>query len=566
MHPAVRERLGRLAGDQRAAATAPRGPVLCVAPAGSGKTTTLVARVAWLVATGVDPANITVLAFNRRAAEELSERLSTALEPLGMSSGVRVRTFHALGLEVLREAGRSVEPLVDRDTELRHLFPDRGPAERTALDLAFSRLKLDLRVSAEEVARDPERGPMAQAFVEYEEALRARGGLDFDDLVARALRLLEDDEAELARWRARCSALLVDEAQDLDRSQLSVALLLAAPANDVFLVGDDDQTIYGWRLADVRRVLGLAALLPGLRRVDLTVNYRCPGVVVERAVRLVETNRERFAKRIAARPGAAGPLVLAPDAGDDVERIGRVLRGWPDDGGTSAVLARTNRELRPAAIVALELGIPFRVAELQLLFEDARIDAVLDAAARLPDDWPLLVRLGRVMTLAMRGELGLDAGPRPPPGADTPGPAERLDDPEGRPGEVNAGQLFGSVLAWAARFDDLLALRGALEDRRIALARLRVETARLTLATAHATKGAEWDHVLVLTDGFPARRAVATATDPAAVLEEERRLAYVAWTRARRSLTLLYDPAAPSPFLREAFDAAELGVETEEAA
>lgn len=529
--PAVADRLAKLAPDQRAAATAAPGPILCIAPAGSGKTTTLVARVAWRVATGTDPAAITVLAFNRRAAEELSDRLSAALAPVSAVVGVRVRTFHALGLEVLRDAGHPVAPLVDRDAVLRELFPDAPPGTLTGLDLAFSRLKLDLGVTADEVAADPTPGEVGAAFVRYEQALAARGGLDFDDLVARALRLLRREPDVLARWRARCGTLLVDEAQDLDRSQLELALLLAAPGNDVFLVGDDDQTIYGWRLANVGRILGLADALPGLRRVDLTVNYRCPAIVVERAVRLVEVNRRRFAKRIAARPTAPGRLVLAPDAGDDVTRIARVVRGWPAD-GSRAVLARTNRELLGAAVVALEAGIPFRAAELTLLVEDERIDAVLDAAAMLPEVWPLLVRLGRVRASA--------------PGVDR--------------------EIASAVLGWAAAFDDLDALRAAVADRRARLGDLRRPDAALTLATAHATKGAEWDDVLVLADGFPAARAVATATDPDAALEEERRLAYVAWTRARRSLTLLYDPASPSPFLLEAFDADELGMDERPAA
>ena len=120
--------------------------------------------------------------------------------------------------------------------------------------------------------------------------------------------MLERDAGILARWRARASELLVDEAQDLDRAQLRLALLLARPANRIFLVGDDDQSIYGWRLADVRRVLSLADALPGLRRVDLVVNYRCPATVVERAVRLIGHNRARFTKTIRAREEAPGPI------------------------------------------------------------------------------------------------------------------------------------------------------------------------------------------------------------------------------------------------------------------
>jgi len=99
--------------------------------------------------------------------------------------------------------------------------------------------------------RDPEAGPVARTYAAYEREIERRGGLDFDDLVARSLRLLATDPDVLARWRERCTHLLVDGAQDLDRSQLRLALLLAAPANRIFLVGDDDQSIYGWRLAEV---------------------------------------------------------------------------------------------------------------------------------------------------------------------------------------------------------------------------------------------------------------------------------------------------------------------------
>ncbi|MGZ8527259.1 MAG: UvrD-helicase domain-containing protein, partial [Candidatus Limnocylindrales bacterium] len=115
-HPDVLARIDRLTPDQRVAATAEPGPVLCLAPAGSGKTTTLVARIAWLVANGTPAERITAIAFNKRAADELEERVTAALGPLEVAPGtVRVRTFHAFGREILRAAGRSVEPLLDRD-------------------------------------------------------------------------------------------------------------------------------------------------------------------------------------------------------------------------------------------------------------------------------------------------------------------------------------------------------------------------------------------------------------------------------------------------------------------
>jgi DNA helicase-2/ATP-dependent DNA helicase PcrA len=543
-HPSVANLLSRLADDQRAAATASAGPLLVVAPAGSGKTTTLVARVAWLVDGGVDPGSITVVAFNKRAAEELAERLDAALAPLGCRSGAaRVRTFHALGREILLDAGVSIDPLIDRDELMRSLFPEASIAERARLDLAFSRLKMDLRVTADQVAGDPEPGRVARAFIDYERATQASGGGDFDDLLVRAVACLTADPALLARWRARTETLLVDEAQDVDRLQLDLALLLAAPANNICLVGDDDQSIYGWRLADVRRILGLEALLPGLRRVDLEVNYRCPRSVVERAVRLVEHNDERFAKTIRAGPVASGRLILAADAADETVRLERAVRSLPDDGTTRAILARTNRELLPAVVVALQLGLPFRAPRIELLLDSSIVDRLLERAATLADQTPLLVVLGRVRDETLAASRGADR--------------------DGASGEHDQTEVATALLAWAVGLTDLAGLVAAISATRDRLAALRRDDASLTLATAHATKGLEFDHVIVVgmeTGRFPSARAVSQAEDPVRAYEEERRLAYVAWTRSRRSLTLLYDPAVPSPFLLEAFDADELGL------
>jgi len=423
-HPSVIERLRRLSPDQHAAATAPPGPVLCVAPAGSGKTTTLVARVAWRIDGGTPPDRICVLTFNRRAADELRERLGEALAPLGIGpAAVRIRTFHALGREVLAEAGEPVDRLLDRAALLAELAGHPLPAAALRrLDDAFSRLKLDAGVDAEAVERQLEAdrttgtppSPTLEAFVRYERALHTRGALDFDDLVRRALDRLEDDAGLLARWRERCAAVFVDETQDVDRAQLRLALLLAEPGRDVFLVGDDDQTIYAWRLADVRRILGLAAALPGLRRVDLVVNRRCPAPVVARASRLVEHNEERFAKRILSRPGAGGELVLAPDPADDPARARRLLTAWAPalhapDASTHAVLARTNVELAPYAAAALELGLQYRaeIDGLDLL-DDPAVDRVL-AQAEAGTEPPVVAlwQLRRTSTRAERAVLGV---------------------------------------------------------------------------------------------------------------------------------------------------------------
>jgi superfamily I DNA/RNA helicase len=149
--------------------------------------------------------------------------------------------------------------------------------------------------------------------------------------------------------------------------------------------------------------------------------------------------------------------------------------------------------------------------------------------------------------------------PVTPTGAGDPtgafGPTAAADD------DASPGDVAAAVLGWAAPYRDLATFAAAVGDARRRLASLRREDASLTLSTAHATKGLEFDHVAVAMDAdrFPSARTLADAADPGRALEEERRLAYVAWTRARRSLTLSYDPARPSPFLAEAFDPDELG-------
>jgi superfamily I DNA/RNA helicase len=264
--------------------------------------------------------------------------------------------------------------------------------------------------------------------------------------------------------------------------------------------------------------------------VDLEVNHRCPPPVVERAVRLVERNHERFAKRIRAGTRARGRLILAPDGSDETVRLRRVLQSWPDDDSTRAVLARTNRELLPAVAVALDLGWPFRAPRIALPLESPLVD---EALSMLDDD-----RDGRPLVAVARLRAQALASGRP-----------------------ELAGVLRDLLGWAAPFSTVAGLASAVAAARSRLADLRRDDATLSLATAHATKGLEFDHVVVvgMEEGrFPSARSVHDAADPARALEEERRLAYVAWTRARRTLTLLYDPLVPSPFLLDAFSSDEL--------
>ena len=242
-----------------------------------------------------------------------------------------------------------------------------APASLRRLDDAIARAKLEPQ------ARSAPPGILHA----YQRLLAEAGAMDHDDLVVEAIGLLTNEPALRDRWRERCATLLVDEVQDLDHAQWRLVRLLTSPADDLFLVGDDDQTIYAWRLADARRMLGLAAELPGVRRVDLHTNYRCPAAVVERAVELVAHNRERLAKRVRAGPDGRGSLTLVADPGDDVARARELLGRWadalrstpPDAAPSHAILARTTAELAPYAAVALELGLPYWAERDDLSFD-----------------------------------------------------------------------------------------------------------------------------------------------------------------------------------------------------
>ncbi len=321
-------------------------------------------------------------------------------------------------------------------------------------------------------------------------AVAASGGLDFDDLILRAIA-----ELEARRRPARPLARSLPATCWSTRSRTSTAPSSGSrccsprPANRIFLVGDDDQSIYGWRLADVRRILGLEALLPGLRRVDLEVNYRCPRQVVERAVRLVEHNGERFAKAIRAGPAASGRLVLAPDPSDETVRLERAIRTWPDDGSTRAVLARTNRELLPAVVVALRLGLPVPGAAHRAA---ARVARSSTTCSREPPTTRPRRRAAPGHARPGRGPRAAGdraARPRSPPRCSAGRSATRIWRPSPRPSARRAPRL----------------------------ADLRRDDAPLTLATAHATKGLEFDHVVVLgmeAGRFPSARAVSAGRRP----------------------------------------------------
>ena len=302
---------GDLAPDQRQAVGHLGGGACIVAPAGSGKTRVLTERARWLVRDlGVAPAAVCLVAYNVRARAEMQERTADL-------AGLEVRTLNSLALAVCNGAGRFARPVNHGHVEvvderaardlLHELVGERTPRRRrramtdplAAWLEALSASRLGLRDPAT-VEHDyaPDVVGFADLAPAYVEALDERGAVDFDHQILRAIDVLLTDPAARAAARRVCGVLLVDEFQDLTPAHLLMIRLLAGPRADVFAVGDDDQTIYGYSGASPRWLIEYERWFPGSGQHLLKVNYRCPPAVVEAASNLLSHNVHRIAKDI----------------------------------------------------------------------------------------------------------------------------------------------------------------------------------------------------------------------------------------------------------------------------
>ena len=531
---AVEPILASLDPEQRAAAVLPDGPAQIIAPAGSGKTTTMVARLAVLLSRGVAAERICVVTFNRDAALDLAARVERRLAAsVAAAASIEIRTLHALARQVLLDAGEGRNIVADRLPLLRAArrrvlahTPGLGPPEPSELDTCLSAWKIEHRpppVDAE---------PVLEA---YADLLRVRGAVDFDDLVVRAGDLLETDPSLRLRWESRFSHVCVDEFQDVDAAQLRLVRLLASPEDNLFVVGDDDQTIYAWRLADVRRILRFSLDYPSARRVMLATNYRCPAAVVATSARMVAFNRERFDKPIRAPAGAdhADAAIRAWNSAGPAwtDALARLAAVEDAAGRSLCFLSRTRGELTPIFLALVHAGIR-HATTVPPIVENARLVALVDAARSLETREHAFHVLSR-----LRSGRGWS---RDDPASDALGDEDHA--------------ALDALLGWATGFAAVSAFVAACDAARARIAATRDPAATIELATVHASKGREWETVVLIgfeADRIPNRRSITDADDPDRALEEERRLAYVALTRAMRQLILVFDPTRPSPFLAE---------------
>ncbi len=370
-----------LAPDQHQAVGHLGAAACVVAPAGSGKTRVLTERARWLVGDlGVAPSAVCLVAYNVRARAEMQQRTADL-------DGLEVRTLNSLALAVCNGSGPfarparhgRVEVIDERQTRdlLHNLVGERTPRRRrramtdplAAWLEALSASRLGLRDPA---AVEHDYAPDVAGFAElapvYAEALDERGVVDFDHQIIRAIDVLLSDPVARAAARRVCGVLLVDEFQDLTPAHLLMIRLLAGPRADVFGVGDDDQTIYGYSGASPRWLIDYERFFPGASRHLLSVNYRCPPAVVEAASNLLSHNQHRIAKQIRPRPdttdtveAADGSEALEVEVAADggaavVERV-RTLIGRGVEAQDIAVLTRVNSTLLAPQILLSEAGI-----------------------------------------------------------------------------------------------------------------------------------------------------------------------------------------------------------------
>jgi DNA helicase-2/ATP-dependent DNA helicase PcrA len=365
---------------QREAVTATRGPVLVLAGAGSGKTRVIAHRIAWLLGVeGVHPRNLLAVTFTNKAAEEMRRRV----EDLVLAAGIRpplIATFHAACVRMLRahapQAGLPASFIIydedDRLTLVKELIRELGLDERVLSPaVAVQRLshaKNQMRSPAEvaELARTPAEERLATLYEGYEARLRQAGAVDFDDLLLRAVALLERVPEVLGWYRGLWKHVLVDEYQDTNRAQYRMIWLLTQEHRNLCVVGDPDQSVYRWRGADLRNILDFEADYPDCRIVPLEQNYRSTKRILAIASAVIANNRARKDKRLWTdnADGDPAPVYRAWDEHEEAGFVAQSIRGLRGQGAEYrdvAVFYRTNAQSRVLEDALRRAGIPYTI-------------------------------------------------------------------------------------------------------------------------------------------------------------------------------------------------------------
>jgi DNA helicase II / ATP-dependent DNA helicase PcrA len=601
--------LDKLNPEQRLAAETTEGPVLILAGAGTGKTRAITFRMANLISKGVPAESILAVTFTNKAAEEMQNRVTDLLLRAGVPPARPwLSTFHSLCARLLRReaahAGLAKDfAIYDDDDQL------------SAVKLAMARLKIDedgltprnvlSRISyaknhgqsPEQVRSEafgPDRRKVADIFAAYEELLKNSRAVDFDDLLLRSARLLRESAVVRDRWRARFSYIHVDEYQDTNRVQYDLLRLLTNAQGNLCVVGDEDQSIYRWRGADVSILLSFSQDFPSAKIVRLERNYRSTQAILDAAGAVVANNPDRLGKNLRAEKekGANLRYYEARDAQAEAEfiagEVDRILSEDPEQ--TCAVEYRTNFQSRSFEEVFRRRGLRYKLVGGFSFYNRAEVKDAL-AYVRLalhPEDDISLLRVLNVPArgigkttvdalreIADRERLSLwdsiESLMTNPASTRAMAPLRSFRELVVRLGEAYNSKEPADFLRYlleetgympmlrdrntpddVARMENLEELARAVAESQetgesfsdfldaaalVSDADAFEDKPGVTLITLHSTKGLEFDHVFLtgMEEGIcPHSRSVNEDKG----IEEERRLVYVGMTRARSSLTL----------------------------
>lgn len=596
------------------------GPLLVLAGPGSGKTTVVTKRVQYLVQDcSISPSSILVITFTKAAATEMKERFTRLMEqqaqPPGGYGNVSFGTFHAVFFNILKLSyGFTVANIITEETRRQYLKEsvDRMKLEiddenefLTGIAGEISLIKNE-RVELEHYfSKNCSEEVFRKIYEGYEERKKRARLIDFDDMLVYTWELLSHRKDILSAWQKKYQYILVDEFQDINRLQYDILRLLAEPENNLFIVGDDDQSIYRFRGARPEIMLNFRKDYPQSGQVLLNDNFRSTTQIVEAAGRVIARNKTRFPKNIIAR-GGDGALVQSlefPDQQQECAYILREIQNWQARGGSLrqvAVIYRTNTQPRVVIQKLMEYNLPFRVRDqVPNLFQhwiardlfcymrlamgsglrkdllpvlnrpkrylsreclnDERISweymlnfykdkrYVCDRIERLQYDLKMMSRMGPFAAINyIRHVIGYEeylkeyAGFRRMNVEDL---LEVLSDLQESAREYHTyEEWFIYIEKYTEEMEQLKKRQQEVKDG-------------VHLTTMHSSKGLEYEKVFILdaAEGItPYKKAVLEAD-----LEEERRMFYVAMTRAKKELTICWTKKVgshekkPSRFLEE---------------
>lgn len=568
------------------------GPMMVLAGPGSGKTTVITHRVQYLTKEyGIDPGDILVITFTRAAAEEMRERYESLT---GGGSRVTFGTFHSIFFRILKLAYRYTADNIVREEQqmqfVRELAQAGGLEPEDENEFAASILSEISSVKGERIALEhyySKNCPDAvfrQLYAGYEEKMRRAGLIDFDDMMVLCLELFTERKDILSAWQRRYRYILIDEFQDINRLQYEIVRMLAKPEDNLFIVGDDDQSIYRFRGAKPEIMLGFERDYPGAGRILLDVNYRSTEEIVAPALRLIGENQERFSKAIhtTGRHGKNVITKLWQDPGEENLAIAREIQLYLQSGvrpGDIAVLYRTNAGPRFLMEKLMEYNLPFRTRDtVPNLYEHwisrnilTYIRIAMGSRAR-EDILQVINRPKRYISRDAMPDETVSFERMKVFYAEKDWIAERIESLEGdlraiarmsplaavnyirqgmgydeylieyaafrrmRPEELleTADELKESAAGFKT-FDEWFAHIEAYKEELLRqAAQRRTETDAITLATMHSAKGLEFPIVYILdaNEGITPHSRAMLDED----MEEERRLFYVAMTRAKTRL------------------------------